>query len=99
MNSLSSIALSGMSAAQMQLGASANNVANLLTPGFQRQTVDQAAVEGGGVSAQVQTSPVAGPDLPRDLVNELSATYAFKASAKVIEADKTMVGALLNMVA
>jgi len=36
MTSLSSIALSGMNAAQTQLNASAHNVANLNTQGFLR---------------------------------------------------------------
>lgn len=97
MNSLSSIALSGMHAASVQLGVSANNIANQFTPGFQRQVVDPSALAGGGVDAQVATSPTPGTDTAADLVNELSATYAFKANAKLIQADKSMLGTLLDL--
>ena len=37
--SISSVGLSGMRAAQMQLDTTAHNVANAQTPGFQRQAV------------------------------------------------------------
>ena len=46
MASISSIALSGMNAAQTQLQASAHNVANLSTEGFKRQEVVQTEQPG-----------------------------------------------------
>ena len=36
MNTVSSIALSGLQAAQTRLGSSAHNIANALTPNFRR---------------------------------------------------------------
>ncbi|TAF86451.1 MAG: hypothetical protein EAZ54_01605, partial [Curvibacter sp.] len=50
MNSISSIALSGLNAAQTSLNASAHNVANLATEGFKRQETVQSAQSGGGVT-------------------------------------------------
>ena len=44
MNSISSIALSGLNAAQTSLNASAHNVANLATEGFKRQETVQTAI-------------------------------------------------------
>jgi len=52
MNSISSIALSGLNAAQTSLNASAHNVANLATEGFKRQETVQTAQSGGGVTTQ-----------------------------------------------
>src|SRR5205085_1881745 len=50
MNSLSSIAMSGLGAAQLRLDASANNGANAATPGYRRQLVLQESEAGGGVA-------------------------------------------------
>ena len=50
MTSTSAIALSGMTAAQTSLQASAHNIANLGAAGFRRQRVDQTAAADGGVS-------------------------------------------------
>ena len=96
LNSTSSIALSGMRAAQTRLDASAHNIANLQTKDFHRQEVTQQAVEGGGTSAQLRSAQAAGEDLPTDLVEQVSASYSFIASLKVIETEKKMMGALLN---
>ncbi len=54
MNSISSIALSGLNAAQTSLNASAHNVANLATEGFKRQETVQTAQSGGGVTTSVR---------------------------------------------
>ena len=67
MASLSSIGNSGLQAAQLRLDASAHNVANLNTPGFRRQVVEQMA-----------------------------ATYAFKANVQVLKTNDRMMGALLD---
>ena len=55
MSSISSIASSGLQAAQLRLDASANNVANMNTPGYRRESVSQqAAPDNAGVRATVQ---------------------------------------------
>ena len=54
MSSLSSIASSGLQAAQLRLDASANNVANMNTAHYRRQMVRQeAAADSAGVRATV----------------------------------------------
>ena len=48
-------ALSGLQANQLAFDASANNLANLATPGYQALRVNQNAVGDGGVSASLST--------------------------------------------
>ena len=96
MSSISSIALSGMNAAQTQLASAAHNVANLNTTGFRRQEVSQATQPDGGVLATVTTSSVAGPALEADMVSQLQAKNAFLANLAVFKTHDKMAGALLD---
>ena len=96
MASISSIALSGMRAAQTSLGASAHNVANLNTPGFRRQEVVQTEEKEGGVSTTITQSRVEGPALETDLVAQLQAKNAFLANLSVFKTSNQMAGALLD---
>ncbi len=97
MASLSSIGNSGLQAAQLRLDASAHNVANLNTPGFRRQVVEQTESPGGaGVRASVQRSPQEGSALEQDAVEQKAATYAFKANVQVLKTNDRMMGALLD---
>lgn len=97
MNSTSSIALSGMQAAQTQLRSSAHNVANLATEGFRRQEVRQSPQSGGGVQARVEQAAVPGPDLVKDVVDQLQAKNAFLANLAVFKANDKLAGALLDV--
>jgi len=92
-----SIAQSGMQAAQLRLNASANNVANAQTEGFRRDQVQQQAQAGGGVTARIDKVPQPGTDLAQDLVEQKSATYAFKANVQMIRSADDMMGRLLDM--
>jgi flagellar basal body rod protein FlgC len=97
MSSLSAIAQSGMQAAQVQLQATAHNVANLATPGFRRQEVVQRAEpEGGGVAASVTRSEAEGASLEADVVAQLQAKNAFLANLAVFKTADRMAGALLD---
>ncbi|BEU98576.1 flagellar basal body protein [Acidovorax sp. DW039] len=97
MASVSSIGNSGLQAAQLRLDSAAHNVANLNTPGFRRQTVEQTEAPGGaGVQASVRRESVEGPALEKDVVEQMSATYAFKANIQVIKTEDQMMGSLLN---
>jgi flagellar hook protein FlgE len=96
MNALSTTALSGLQAAQPRLDAADNNVANAQTPGYRRETVAQKATPGGGVQAQLQRAPQAGAALEQDVVEQLSATYAFKANLRTLQAQQQTLGALLD---
>ncbi|MDZ7918807.1 flagellar basal body protein [Rhodoferax sp.] len=96
MNSLSSIALSGMNAAQTSLNASAHNVANLATDGFKRQEAVQTEQPQGGVSTTVRQAEVAGNALETDVVTQLQAKHSFIANLAVFKTSNQMAGALLD---
>ena len=99
MSSLSSIGSSGLQAAQLRLDASANNVANMNTRNYRRQVVQQeATADSAGVRATVQREPQAeGVALEQEAVEQISATYAFKANLQTIKAQDEMMGSLLNV--
>jgi flagellar hook protein FlgE len=96
MNTLSSIALSGINAAQTRLNASANNIANLSTDGFRRDEVSAQAVEGGGVSTTVGKAAQAGSDLVQDIVDQKMAAFEFKANVQVLKTSAQVMGTLLD---
>ncbi|MBP3979215.1 flagellar basal body rod protein [Acidovorax sp. JG5] len=99
MASLSSIGSSGLQAAQLRLDASAHNVANMNTPGYRRQAVaQQAEADSAGVRATVQRQQEAdGVALEKEAVEQMSATYAFKANLQTIKTQDEMMGALLDV--
>lgn len=99
MTSISSIALSGMNAAQVTLNASAHNIANLNTPGFRRQEVVQSAQAGGGVSTTLTTANVEGASLEADVVAQLQSKNTFLASLAVFKASNKLAGTLLDQTA
>lgn len=96
--------MSGMRAAQLRLDTAAHNVANALTPGFQRQVVNQTAQPGlGGVKAQIEREPevasVAGAPfghLAEDLIAQRMSVYSFAANLRTVETPDRMLGALLD---
>ena len=97
MSSALSIASSGMQAAQLRLGQSAHNVANLETPGFRRLGVEQQALpDGQGVQAQTRQARAPGAALESDAVEQMAASYAFKANAVVLRTASHMLGTLLD---
>lgn len=96
MNVLSSIALSGLQAAQTRMAGSAHNIANAMTPGFHRQLVAAQSVSGGGVAATLQRAPVAGDALAEDLVSLKLAKHLFTANLKVLRTQDRMLGTLLD---
>lgn len=99
MTSISSIALSGMQAAQASLNSSAHNVANLTTPNFRREEVALSAQVGGGVNVSHQQSRVQGASLEADVVAQLQAKNAFLANLAVFKSSNQMAGALLDKTA
>ena len=86
-----SIATSGMQAQTTRLSASANNVANALTPGYDRARTSFSSEPTGGVSAEVAPSGAetlpgsSNVDLADALVDAMGAELAFKANASVFE--------------
>lgn len=99
MASISSIALSGMSAAQATLNSSAHNIANVATPRFQRQQMAQTAQPGGGVATSLTTARVAGSSIETDVVSQLQAKNSFLANLAVFKTSDSMRGALLDVMA
>ena len=99
MANISSIGSSGLQAAQLRLDASANNVANMNTPNYRRQVVAQeAAADSAGVRATVQRQQEAeAVALEKEAVEQMSATYAFKANLQTIKTQYDMMGSLLNI--
>ncbi len=96
MNSLPSIAASGMSAAQTRLQSSASNIANMLTENYHSQEVSQTAQTGGGVSASVSRAEAEGAALESDMVAQLEAKNSFLANLAVFKTNHRLQGALLN---
>jgi flagellar hook-associated protein FlgK len=95
MDAISS-AQSGLAAAQTQFNVSANNIANLNTPGFSPSRVDSYTDSSGGVQTTTQT--VAGPtDLATEAVNMDNAKNLYDANAMVIKVANKMVGSLLDI--
>ncbi len=89
-------AQSGLSAAQTQVNVSANNIANLDTPGFLPSRVYSYTDASGGVQTAVQS--VAGSDdLATQVTNIESAKNLYNANAMVVEVANKMIGSLLDI--
>ena len=97
MSSISSIASSGLQAAQLRLDASANNIANMNTPGYRARQVAQQAAAEGGVDASVQRANTAGVSLEKEVVEQLAAKQAFLASVQTLRTGDAVLGALLDV--
>lgn len=85
-----------MKAAQVQLDASARNVANMETAGYQRRVFQQTTQSNGGASSQVFNSMKAEPSLETDVVNQLQAKNRFLANLSVFKTGNAMMGSLLD---
>lgn len=96
MNSIPSIALSGMNAAQDQMNNAAHNIANANTQGFRRREVRQQEVPEGGVSTTVDVAAGPGESLATDLVGLLQGKNAFLANLSVFRTHSRMLGNLLD---
>ena len=96
MNTTSSIALSGMNAARVALDSSAHNIANLNTPGFRRQLVEQRSADGGGVESSVTRATSAGDAPEADTVGLLASKNAFLANLAVFRTQDRMLGSLID---
>lgn len=97
-------ALSGMLAQQQRAASTASNVANALTPGYDRLVTTTKANANGGVSASTQRSGTgtlpdsSNVDLASEMVDMMQTTTAYKASASVFEAGADMWEALSTIV-
>ncbi|MGC4407054.1 flagellar basal body protein [Allorhizobium sp. NPDC080224] len=97
------ISLSGMQAQQTRLAATADNVANALTPGYDRLETSFTSRAQGGVSATV--APSGGPalddmsnvDLASEMLSLVEAEIGFKANAAVWETGADIWDVLLSI--
>ena len=98
-----SIAASGLDAASALLNATANNIVNEDTPGYQPEDIEFLDLpDHGGVEAQVVVQPDQGAggegvDPVAQAINFRRAQYLYDANAAVIQASQYMFGTLLNM--
>ena len=99
MNSIASIALSGMNAASTTLATSAHNIANAQTPGFRRQLTTQTAQPEGGVSVNLTQAAEPGESLAEDVVQQIAARYSFEANVLTLKTQDRMLGSLLDTTA
>jgi flagellar hook protein FlgE len=97
MSSIPSIALSGLNAASLGLSTSAHNIANLQTTGFRRQITQQQEQAGGGVSVTLSRAAEPGDALAEDIVQQMSASYSFKANLLTLKTHDSMLGSLLDL--
>lgn len=92
-----STALSGISAANERMRASAYNVANSNTAEFRRERVEAQTAADGGVSTRVTKLPQPGADLTADVVEQKSATYAYVANLRVLQTQIRAEGVMLDI--
>lgn len=97
MNTVSSIAQSGMQAATTRLDVTANNIANVNTDGFKASRVTMSEQRNGGVDATVEKTADT-VDISREAVELLSTVSGFKANLQVAKAEKEMGKSLLDII-
>ncbi|NCT83849.1 MAG: flagellar basal body rod protein [Comamonadaceae bacterium] len=88
MNVALSTAMSGISAAEERLRASASNIANLAAGNQSRPSAEPNNVD---------KRPEREINLPNEVVEQQSASYAFVANLKVLQTQLNTTGALLDI--
>jgi flagellar basal-body rod protein FlgC len=95
--------LSGMQAQQTRAAATANNVANALTPRYDRLETRFSSEESGGVRASVTPSGTdtlsdgSNVDLAQEALSLIESEIAFKANASVWETGADMWDVLMSI--
>ncbi|PYB71359.1 flagellar basal body rod C-terminal domain-containing protein [Rhizobium wuzhouense] len=103
LSSVMSISLSGMQAQQTRVTAAASNVANALTPAYDRRTTAFSSEASGGVRASVAPSGAdtfagsSNVDLAEEAMALLQSEIAFKANANVWETGADMWDVLMSI--
>lgn len=102
MLNVSSVAQSGLQAAQARLNASASNVANVSSPGYKPVEVQaQAQTQGqnqptGGVVVRFSRAATEGVSLEKEVVDQMQAKGTYTANLQVLKTADQMMGSLLN---
>ena len=97
LNSVHSIALSGMQSAMQRLGSASHNIANWGTEGFRRELASTTTQTGGGVTVNVQSAAAPGDSLAEDVIAQRVALYEFKSNMQVFKTQQDMLGTLLDL--
>jgi flagellar basal-body rod protein FlgC len=103
LSAVMNISLSGMQAQQTRATATANNVANALTPGYDRLDTRFSSEESGGVSASVSPSGAdtlpdnSNVDLAQEALSLIESEIGFKANASVWETGADMWDVLMSI--
>lgn len=102
--SVMAISLSGMVAQSQKIAGTANNIANALTPSYDRLETKFSSSPGGGVSAttspsgQQTFSDSSNVDLATEMLSLVESELAFKANASVFETGADMWDVLKTIV-
>jgi len=99
-----SIALSGLQAASMGFGVTANNVANVNSVDYKAQRLDLEEQQEGGVRASAlkeSQEPTeqggSNVDLATEFTNSMLQASTYQANLKVMEAQKQVLGMTLDL--
>lgn len=91
-------ALSGMQAHSRSFAATANNIANVSTPGYARLETSFSSSASGGVSDSISlSSDGVSVDLASEMLDSINAEIGFKANALVFETGADMWDMLLTI--
>lgn len=99
-----SAAISGLQLSALRMDISANDVANVNTPGFEESDLIQVEGSPGTAVGSIRRTPnpnpeLSGTDLARELGGEMTvAQTSFSANLKAIRAQDQMLGSLLDAV-
>jgi len=93
---ITSTALSGMRAQTTRIGAIANNVANVSTPGYARLNTSLTTTEPGGVQAAVEPT-ASDVDPATELTDMMQAEQSYKANAVAFETGADMWEMLMSI--
>ncbi|MCH7345908.1 flagellar basal body rod protein [Pelomonas sp. CA6] len=91
-----STALSGLSAANERMRASAQKMADVATEGARREPTQDPSASQDAQPAR-QRVPAPGTDLETQLIEQRSATYAYVANLRVLQTQVRAEGALLDI--
>ena len=94
-----SSSLSGMRAAELMLAVSADNTANLDTPGYHAERADLTSTSTGDVLASLSRNPDEGVDLAQETATDILGQFLYAANARVIQARRDTEQSLFDMLA
>tara|TARA_B100000686_G_scaffold351660_1_gene451062 strand:+ start:615 stop:938 length:324 start_codon:yes stop_codon:yes gene_type:complete len=97
--------LSGLRVSYKKLQNSANNLANISTPGFVKGRLELTSIPNGGVSlaaasrtnSQGNLKTPNNVDITNEMVGQVETYSTFKSNTKIIKASNETTGLILNI--